>query len=145
MCSKNGLKIKEAASLGVMLLVTYNCNSRLPLPSASEQPAAADTQSSATHSSLLLVAGYFRAQPRLPRSPNERLPGQKRRLFTEQIVSMTLNTASDIVCDPPHPAPATMTEKIRWVVYFSWIGCKVTPGLIYNLILLPTEIYDLVR
>lgn len=58
---------------------------------------------------------------------------------------MTLNTASDIVCDPPHPEPATMTEKIRWVVYFSWIGCKVTPGLIYNLILHPTEIYDLVR
>ena len=44
---------------------------------------------------------------------------------------------------PPQPSPPSLYAKIRWVLHFSWVGCLETPRLIYNLLLRPAEIYDL--
>ena len=57
---------------------------------------------------------------------------------------MGIEEISDIY-DPPNPAPSPLTERISWVVYFSWIGCLMVPNLIYYSFLYPAETYDLIK
>lgn len=55
---------------------------------------------------------------------------------------MTAEEEAEFV-EPSCPSSPSVSDKIRWVCYFTWVGCTATPGFLYNVLFHFTEVMDI--